>query len=460
MPPQGHNPTQTLPQPNQSLGAQCVNHLANKTMTALIPPGLPFYRLELPLDALLAAGTMEVPQDMEKQLALSEQLIMSKIERRNWRAATSTSLEQLIVCGNVLENIGVDNSIRTFRLDQYVVDRDMAGNLIEVITCIHVHPTALPERLAAVVDPKLKQSPTTDIKVFTWSKLRPDGKWVTHQEVEDDVVPDTQQVTDYCPFLALRWSIVPGEPYGRGKVEMHYSDLLAFDRLTGSMLDLSAMAAKHLVLIRPNATGNNLRRFIEKARNGDVGIGNIEDIQLVKFENVASSQIVSGMMENLGQSIARAFLLTSALRRDAERVTAEEIRTIVEELEGTQGGVYSLLSEDMQRGRLIRLMDNMERNGQLPASFSDMVDPQIIVGLPALQRERDAMRAQMAIQSVSQMPDDLQDYVKGEDLLKTFFIGMGLPAHVRTEEEAMQYRQQRMMMMQAMNQGPAAVPQA
>lgn len=46
--------------------------------------------------------------------------------------------------------------------------------------------------------------------------------------------------------------------------------------------------------------------------------------------------------------LSYAFMLNSAVQRSGERVTAEEIRYVANELEDTLGGIYSILSQELQ----------------------------------------------------------------------------------------------------------------
>ena len=55
-----------------------------------------------------------------------------------------------------------------------------------------------------------------------------------------------------------------------------------------------------------------------------------------------------------------AFLLHTAIQRDAERVTAQEIRYMAEQLETAMGGVYSLLSQEFQLPLVKILMKRMQ----------------------------------------------------------------------------------------------------
>ena len=101
-------------------------------------PGKPSFKLDVPAEVRIQTGTMDVDTNVEQGLILSEQLIQSEIERKEWRPVTNLILQYLIVTGNALEMMQPDNTIRVFRLDQYVVSRDMQGRVREIITSEHL----------------------------------------------------------------------------------------------------------------------------------------------------------------------------------------------------------------------------------------------------------------------------------------------------------------------------------
>ena len=118
---------------------------------------------------------------------------------------------------------------------------------------------------------------------------------------------------------------------------------------------------------------------------------------------------------------------------------------MTEELEGTLGGVYSQLNQDMQQNRLVRLVIQMKRAKQLPDWPEGLVEPVILTGLETLGREQDITRVQTALQFLQGMPPETLNYVKFSSLLGKAFYGLNLPDAVRTEEEVqkMQQEQQR-----------------
>lgn len=445
LPPVGHSYTSQLPEPYQAFTARLVVNLSSQLLTALLPPGQPFFKLTVPNETLLKGGTMKVDTETEKGLALSELLMQSEVERRAWRAPTNLSLQLLVVTGNVLEQMLPDNRLRAFRLDQYVVARDYTGTVVELVIEEKVSPLSLPEAARALIPDKKRNDAEANIDLYTWCRRQADGKYLIEQEVVGKTVPGSKGKYKVLPFFALRWASIPGEDYGRSKVEEHIGDFRAMENLSKSVLDGAAMAARHVWMVKPNAAGTNLKDKIAKANNGDVITGNPDDVAMLQFENIQGLQLVASEIQTLRENLAAAFLLKAGVVRDSERTTATEVRFMAEELEGTLGGVYSLLSEDMQRARVERLIVQLQSQGRLPPWTKEMVEPSIITGLEALNREKDVIRVQTVLNLIPNMPDEAKDYVPWPDLLKKLFIGVGLPGNVRSDAEVQQIQQVRAM---------------
>lgn len=470
MPPEGHTFTNLLPQPNSGFGARAVMNLSSRLLTSLLPPGRSFVRLAVTPEALLEAGEDSVPAQYDLMLARMEKLIQAKVERLNWRAATNVTLQQLIVSGNALEQMLPDGSLRTFRLDQYVVVRDPAGRVIEIVIEERLFPESLTGKLKAMFearDARAKhrdQSAPQTVSLYTWVKREGD-QWTVHQELEEDEVPGSRgrYAADALPFYALRWSNVAGEDYGRGKGEEHLPDLILIDGLSKAMSDGAAMASRNITCIRPGAQGGvNLMRRLAKANNGEYVVADPDDVQMLQFTNTSGLQVTQAELQLLRQEVGSAFLLGASNVRDAERVTATEVRMMAQELEGVLGGVYTLLSRDMLMARTTRLVLVMQDGGALPEWPDDVVEPTILTGLEALGREQAVQAVMGALGMLNGLPPEIVgDYVDWPELLAQGFMGLGLPAAVRSEEEAEQRRQQRaQQQMMADMAGRAAGPMA
>ena len=447
MPPEGHTGSHLLPEPYQGLGARAVVSLASRLMVAMYPPGKPSFKLDVPAEVRIKTGTMDVDTNVEQGLILSEQLIQSEIERKEWRPVTNLILQYLIVTGNALEMMQPDNTIRVFRLDQYVVSRDMQGRVREIITSEWLSPESLPDDIKGMVT--VEDYSADRVQVLTHSRKTTDGRWYVCQEVNEQKVPNSEGYYDFSPYNALTWTSVIGEDYGRGKVEEHLPDFKGVDALSKSMLDGAAMASRNVTMIRPNAAGGlNLRRRLARADNGEIIVGNPEDIAMVQFQNQAGLQLTAAELDRQSREVGQAFLLGSATVRDSERTTAYEVQRAQEELEGSLGGVFSQLNQTMQLKRLTRLIGQMKELEMLPDWPEGMIEPTILTGLEALGREADVGRVQSALQFLQGMPPEVLQYVKWNELLGKAFYGLNLPDAVRSDQE-MQEMQQQQAMMQA-----------
>ncbi len=454
LPPEGHTDAVLLPEPFQGLGARAVVSLASRLMVAMYPPGKPSFRLDIPAEVRIQTGSMSVETEVEQGLILSEALIQSEIERKEWRPVTNLVLQYLIVTGNALEVMLPDNTMRVFRLDQYVVSRDMQGAVREIITEEHMAPESLPDNIKPMVS--AEDYSGDRVQILTHIMRENDGTYSGYQEVNKKKVPGSDGTYETLPYNALMWQHVIGEDYGRGKVEEHLPDFRGVDALSKSMLDGAAMASRNVTMIRPNAAGGlNLRRRLARANNGDIIVGNPEDIAMLQYQNQAGLQLTAAELDRQSRELGLAFLLGSAGIRDSERTTAYEIQKNNEELEGALGGVYSQLNQTMQFRRLKRLIVQMRENEQLPNWPEGLIEPTILTGLEALGREADVTRVQAALQFLQGMPPEVLGYVKWNELLGKAFYGLNLPDAVRTESE-MQEMQQQQQMMQAGGQAMAA----
>ncbi len=458
MPPEGHNEFAVLPEPYQGLGARAVVGLASRLMVAMYPPGKPSFKLDVPPEARIMSGEMAVSSEIEQGLVLSEKLIQSEIERKQWRRSTNLALQYLLVTGNSLEFIQPDNSIRIFRLDQYVIMRDMNGVLKEIITEEYLSPESLPEEAQAL----MAADDYSQSRIPLYTHIKWNGKkshFEIYQEINTKVVPGSQGRYDTLPYNALRYTSVIGEDYGRGKVEEHLPDLRCVDALSKALIDGSAMASRNVTMIRPNAAGGiNLRRRFAKADNGDIIIGNPEDVVMLQFQNNNGMQLCAAELERQTRDLSQAFLMGASTVRDSERTTAFEVRRMTEELEGTLGGVYSQLNQDMQQNRLTRLIVQMKQMKQLPGWPDGLVEPVILTGLETLGREQDITRVQTALQFIQGLPPEILNYVKFDTLLSKAFYGLNLPDAVRTQEEV-QKMQEQQQQQQAMAQGAQMMAQ-
>jgi hypothetical protein len=460
MPIEGHDGKAHLIEPYQSLGAMITVALSSRITMALIPAGRPHLRLDLPPQQLLALDG-EIPPEVEQQLAKGERLIQHGVERANWRNSTLESMQQQVVTGSVTEEILPDNTIRLHRLDRFVWRRDERGRVIEAVLMEAWDKQALPEGVQAQPTSNVAMHGRTgntddDVWIYTGIRLHTDGLYHVHRETESGSrIGETAQYTEeMVPYSFLCWSKTPGEDYGRSKIEEHVADLRSLDSLSKQALEQAAMAATNFVMVRPSATAQGVRNRITNLTNGDVVLGDPEGVELKQFTNGAGYQVTADAIQRLEERLGRAFLLSAPGQRNAERVTATEIRRDIEELESVLGGTFSNQALMLERRTRI-LIENMIDAGEFPEVNQNDLQPTILTGLEALSRERDVERGIQAAQITAQFGEIGLAHIKMDIILNKILTGLGFPDAVKDAQEVQQEMQQKQQqeMMQAVAPG-------
>jgi hypothetical protein len=148
-----------------------------------------------------------------------------------------------------------------------------------------------------------------------------------------------------------------------------------------------------------------------------------------------------------------AFLMNSAIQRNAERVTAEEVRFMISEIEDGLGGVYSILSQEFQLPLVNRIMDRMTKDKKLPPLPKGVVKPAIVTGLEALGRGHDLNKYLSLLQALQPLgPEVLSRYMNPGDYISRVATSLGIDSAglVKSAEEIQQ--QDQMMQQQQMMQ--------
>jgi hypothetical protein len=424
-------------------------------MLTLFPPNSPFARLKLDGKAEDQAKQQDpkLTAKVEKQLAYMERKISAKVETQQYRPKLAEGIKHMIVGGNALYHFPeqkdvetLDASVRVFRLDKYVIKRDPAGNLMEIVVKEQVSPKSLDKEFYSEISKIVGykgDDKTCDLYTYTYLE---DDKFVGFQEVHGLQVPGSEYSypKDKLPWLALRWHVIDGEDYGRGYVEDLLGDLQSTEGLTQAIVEGSAIAAKTLFMNNPN--GSTKARDIERANNGAVISGNALDVTVLRVEKQSDFQVAQATSEKIERRLAQGFLLNSSAQRQGERVTAEEWRFMIQELEESLGGIYSIFAHTLQLPLVHLIMPRMQESDELPAFPKGTVRPIIVTGLEALGRGNDLQKLKEfvgdAIQTLT--PQIAQRYLNISDYLNRLATGAGIDPDglVKTEEEIQQMLEQ------------------
>ena len=464
IPSEGFSSTSDLYQPFQSIGARGVNNLASKLMLLLFPPNSPFFRLSMDSKTKQEIDTEgDLKAEIEQGLASIEREVMGEIENRALRVYVFEALKHLIVSGNVLIHLPKQGGLRVFPLSSYVIKRAPSGLLMEAILEETVSPKALPEGI-----PDIDYTKDEDLKLYTKVYLSDNDTYQIYQEVEGNLVPGSEgsYKKELLPWVALRMVHLDGEDYGRSFVEEYLGDLKSLEGLMEALVNAAAASAKLVFLVRPNSSAR--QKDLAKANNGDFVLGNPDDVATLQTDKSPDMKVVLETVQRIEDRLAYAFLLNTSIQRQAERVTAEEIRFMAQELESALGGVYSILSQEMQLPVVIILMDRMSASKKIPKLPKGTVNPVIVTGVEALGRGNDLNKLRGFIQDLAQLaqikPDIIQR-INDNDLVARVATGHGIDTQglMKTEEELQvelqqqQEQQQQMMMQEAMKDSAPGV---
>ena len=467
LPRQGHTGATPLLTPWQSVGARCVNNLSSKLLVTALPPNQSCFRLRI--DEILVKEMMgtdsgkNMKTDLDSGLGVIEKAVTTEIEVCGDRVTAFEAFKHLLVTGNILLHDSNDG-LRAYHLNNYVTRRDPAGNALEMIAFERIDPDVLPANIRAHVEAEGEASARDGVHapVDLYTRVqRTDTGWNITQEVCGKVIPQTvgTYALDKCPWIPLRFTKIDGENYGRSYVEEYLGDFRTCEDLSQSLAEGAKAAAKLLLLVKPN--GTTRLKTIQDAKNGDIGSGNAEDVTVVQANKFADFQTAEKRLEVIEQRLEMAFLLNTAVQRNGDRVTAEEIRFMAQELEATLGGFYTILAKEFQLPYVKSKMARMQKKNRLPALPEGIVRPSIVTGMDALGRSMDGqnLKGFFADMLESFGPEVTAQYINVAEGAKRLATARSIDTDglVNTQEAVQAQQQQAQQQEMATKLGPQAI---
>lgn len=407
-----------------SIGPRAVTHLINKLGLTLFRPGVPFFRLSPDKEALAqirAAGQDE--KDLAGELNSIELDAVKELDRSGQRPKLTQILEHLVVAGNVLMCIEKEY-IRCIGLRNWVVKRNYKGEVIKLIIREEICSDELDEKVIAAmnnVHPGFADYP--DRKVCWYKVIIKDGKYYKlTQHIDDYQLPaefDGRWPLEKCPYRVATWLLPDNSDYGIPPTQTYWADLEAASALSEGVVDGGILALEMRWGVDP--TGMTTADDLNKSKNGDFVNARKDDINPIFGGNSQAIAAGDSIYQRIERNIAAGFLMQSAVTRNAERVTAEEVRMQAMELETAYGGSYTSIAKDVQdpiaNWCLDRSGNRLEGSG---------LQATVITGLDALTRnaELESLRAAFSdLQMTQTLPIPLQQRIKWNPLAA--FVGAG-----------------------------------
>ena len=460
LPPDGHDSNDKLPEPYSSLAARGITNLEGRLLMALYPPGRPFFSLRPASSLLYSPDTdPDTIQQIESILSLHEHMIMAQLEKKpqqlgnmrrtGFRSTKRAALSQLLVTGDVLEQITDDYQIKLFRRDQYVTKRDSSGSIMHHIVRERIDPLTLdPERLfeAGLDMGEMMQIHCVErmMDLYTRCAWQPmSNTWLITQELNENTIH--QEETEISPFLCTAFELAPGEHYGRGMVELNLGDIRSMNELTMAILDFSATASKQLFAVDYNSQvrAEDLAKPTGSVIQARVQSGAVLDVAMVQAGKVADFQVTAQTRENVRRDLASVMLMEGEATPTGERVTAFQVRRVAQELEGALGGIFAPIADAQQQPLVERVRFMMERDQLLPKLPKDSIEVETLTGVAALASENDSSKILQILQVLGQLGPEAMSRVNMDVLIDTLMRQQGIhePGLVKTPEQIAEEQQ-------------------
>lgn len=449
--------------PWDSSGAYLVNNLTNKITLSLFPAGLPWIKLR-PSRAVLASLSQLDPSEAG-ELSSEIHAALSVVEKEDFanaiaedgdQATLTRSIKHLLVAGNYCLQVTQDGTLKGRNLKRFCTRRDGQGRVIEAAIVDPVtYASAADDIKAAVLDHELMNNPNPNgdlgfealrkvsaqpVFIHTHIFLNAqEDRWEVRQYVHGNEIEGTfaSFARDELPYMFPVYSINEGENFGRSYCEDYLADLEAVDGMSETVQTGTAIVARIIHLVRPG--GVTSKKQLQEARNGDFITGDENDVSVLRSDKQADLQLALQINDRVLTRLGRAFLVNSTVQRNGERVTAEEIRFLAQELEDQLGGAYADLVVSLQTPYAKQKLFRLQVQGRVPNWPRDQVNLTIITGAAALTRQSKVSSVLRILSVAAQVvgPQALAQKLNVDTLMNILAEGEGvdLAGLVLTDEE-------------------------
>lgn len=418
----------------QEIGALLVNNLAPKLAAMLFPASRPFYKIDA--SATLQRKAAEAgftATELNAQFARLEQESCARIFLNAGYAQLIQALRHLIVTGNVMTyRDSKAGKYSAYGLESFSQRRDGQGNMIDAVLREYTFIESLPptvQQALRISNPGRYRStddcPPVELYTRIHRQQGSSGKFYYVVSQEADSIPvgtDGRYPEHLCPWQVITWSLINGESYGRGLVEDFSGGFAKLSDMSHAATLYGIEMMKVLNLVQPG-----LGADIDELATAESG----EYVQgapgaVVAYENgdAAKLQALRAEITEVFGNLSRAFMYKGNTR-DAERVTAFEIKQDALEADNTLGGAYSSLAASMQIPAAHVLLTEVDES-LLEGLVTSTVELGIIAGIPALGRATDVQNLILAAQdALAIIPGlvELDKRIDGQKMLDMIMAG-------------------------------------
>lgn len=405
-PPEGTTDLTKLASPNQSLIARGVINISKSLSSTILPPNGRFFRhktvpsVSMQMEQLKAQAKAQGAAE-EETLDMITSAVDNKLVARDERirefikaspdpeTAYLGMVFAVMSGGACIFKPNLDSS-KVYSIEDHVTSYDSTGEVTEVIVrdIIHISkfdPKALRELFGEDDPATYEAAGWTDLPVYTRQVRRFD-----HWEIQVEIAGkrfsrmEGKEELDSPPFIAFPFFLYPKKHYGIGWLTHNKGDIYQFENTNTTMNQMIQVASQILAVIPPDMGLTKVE--LEKGRPGlHVVFGEPAKVSMIMAEISRNMGAIGDLYQTMRQTILSMFLMNEAVVRQAERVTQEEIRTVIAGLKELLGGLYISLARRVQRPYLNRIVTLMERAGELEPIDKSLVNTILTAGVETLE---------------------------------------------------------------------------
>lgn len=401
-----------LPENFQSLGARMVSSMAAHMVTNGFPADSPWMQLEVPGPMWFDPAVPERWKiEARRELHFLEMEIASILESAPVGEENRNSLGFLVgiwqiithslVTGDGLARIGDDMRIRPYRLDNYVTERDSAGDVLFHVVREWKDPLTLPreqiEKAGFKFD-ELKEKKVRDrmCNIYSRPEWQPlTKKWTICQECNgQEIFEDDEKFT---PYISAPMMLIGGDNYGRGLAELNHGDLWTFDQLERSTIDMSAIASQMKVvcdtscLVRDEDFEGKSGNIVRNAR---VSGGLVQDFAFMTVNKGADFGIVQAVRDAKRKDLGSAALLESESAPTGEAGRHSTAwKMVYNEIQRITGGQYVTMMGAIQP-TIVRwcMHKTMQKRPAEQRMRIEKIKVRYLTGLAAMKRDAEKQK--------------------------------------------------------------------
>ena len=321
-----------------------------------------------------------------------------------------------------------------------------ADNSFEILECLEKNPDKEFQFMHCIYPRKQSEVDVNDLGLAPGNK-RPVAS-VYLDMSHNHIVKESGYYE--TPVLVARWSLMPGEKYGRGPGHLAIPDVRTLNKLKELSLDAVALQVYPPLLA-------NQRDIYGQLDMRPKSISIVKDhTGITQFRSEARNDVMQISSEELRQSIRGIFYLDKLLlppRTETGEMTAFEVSQRVEQMQRVLGPVLARLNSELLQPLVVRSFKLMLRNNELPELpkilQEEGVDIEIVFvnQLARAQQIQDVSTIQQWIQNLAglaQLDPTVIDNINIDGVAKHTAKILGVPEiAIQNDQVVQQLREQR-----------------